>query len=321
MNIIINAVIPIFAIIFCGYLAGRFRFVSVSGAQALNDFVYYFALPALLYYSLSTTPIEQITNWPFISLNVIVAITCFFTAAVLARVLFQRKLPDISIYGMAASYGNTGFLGIPFVVAAFGQEAAVPAAIATFTFDIIIITFVVMSFEISASVRNKKSSYISLPFNIAKAVFQNPINASLLLGITASLLQLPIPGFIHVFTDTLGAAAGPTALFALGLGLLRERQDVRVEPSTKKEMGVLIGLKLLYMPLVMGILILFVFTIENELWATVAILLSALPIGALLNVFADKYRVMSDWAPIMILLSTLISILTLSGVLIVMENV
>ncbi|SET70776.1 hypothetical protein SAMN05421676_10713 [Salinibacillus kushneri] len=322
MDLIINVIIPIFTIILCGYLAGRLKLVSVVGAQALNNFVYYFALPALLFYSLSTTPIEQITNWPFISLNLVVALICFLTAVILAKKLFKKSLPDASMYGMAVSYGNTGFLGIPFVVAAFGEKAAVPAAIATFTYDIIIITLVVLSFEISSTLANKAkhTSRMSFPLNVSKAVFQNPINASLLLGILASLLQLPIPKFVQVFTDTLGAAAGPTALFALGLGLLSEEQSVKIDNTAKKEMGVIIGLKLLYMPIVMGILVLFVFSLDNELWTTVAILLSALPIGALLNVFADKYRVLSNYAPILILLSTIISIFTLSGILIVMES-
>ncbi|WP_153729428.1 AEC family transporter [Salinibacillus xinjiangensis] len=314
MQIIINAVIPIFAIILCGYLAGRFQLVSVSGAQSLNHFVYYFALPALLFFSLSTTPIEQITNWTFIRLNFVVTLICFFGAMIVVRKVFKKKSPNIALHGMAASYGNTGFLGIPFVVAAFGQEAAVPAAIATFTYDIVIITLVILIFELS-NAKGDTKKLVPLMTQIGKGIFLNPINLSLILGVVISSLQITVPNPIQVFADILGSAAGPTALFALGLGLLSRNAGTSNGFISSGEIGVIIGLKLILMPVVMGLLILYVFSLD-ELWATVALILSALPIGALVNVFAEKYGVMVDRAPKMILLSTVLSIFTLSVLLI-----
>lgn len=52
----------------------------------------------------------------------------------------------------------------------------------------------------------------------------------------------------------------------------------------------------------------------------IAVIISALPVGAVVNVFAEKYETMVQQTPIMVVLSTLLSILTLSILLIVVEE-
>ena len=62
---ILNIVLPIFAIIIIGYIAGATNVVPKSGAKSLNNFVFYIALPALLFQSTATAPLEQLMNWRF----------------------------------------------------------------------------------------------------------------------------------------------------------------------------------------------------------------------------------------------------------------
>ena len=50
---VLGAVFPVFGLVACGVLAGRFRLVHQSSSAALNQFVYAFALPAMLYAFLS----------------------------------------------------------------------------------------------------------------------------------------------------------------------------------------------------------------------------------------------------------------------------
>ena len=66
MNVVVNVAIPVFAIMLAGYLAGRFRLLGTDASSALNTFVYWFALPPVLFLSMARVPFEQIFNWPFL---------------------------------------------------------------------------------------------------------------------------------------------------------------------------------------------------------------------------------------------------------------
>lgn len=321
MIVLFQVVIPIFAIIFCGFLAGRLNLLPFSGTSSLNYFVYYFALPALLFYSLSTAPVEQLVNLNFILANLLILLSCFILTAFIFKFVFKKKFPELSMYGMITTYGNTGFLGIPLLVAAFGQEAAVPAAIVTFIYDLTIITIVVVSFEM-AKVRNKKyheQKKVQPLFGmIVKSVILNPINASLLLGIIVGVSQIPVPQPVYVFTEVLGPAAGPAALFALGLGLSGERSVLKNKHYQLSEFITLAGLKLIILPLLAILFVYFVFPLEDDLWAASVVILSALPTGAIVYVFAEKYNTLVKQVPLYTLATTVMSVITISVFLIVM---
>ncbi|MGY4688698.1 AEC family transporter [Salibacterium sp. K-3] len=304
METLVHVIIPIFAIMICGFLAGRFSLIPSSGAWVLNAYIYYFALPALLYISLAEASRKEITSFSFIGVNVMTCAAVMLLALMMFSILFKKSFTESVLYGMASSYGNTGFLGIPLAVTAFGPEAAVPAAMVSFSCDLLLVTFVVIALE--GASRHQTSILPAL----AGAVFKNPINVSLLLGSGTAFLQLPVPETIAVFTDTLGGAAGPTALFAIGLGLVQESRSGEKDRTNRKAWMAVFGLKLFVMPLTAWIFVTFFLDIQ-PLWAAVVILLSAMPTGAVVNVFAQQYRVLEKEIPAVVLASTVVSIGTL----------
>ena len=48
MSAVVDVALPVFAIMLAGYLAGRFRILGDTSSEALNAFVYWFALPPVL---------------------------------------------------------------------------------------------------------------------------------------------------------------------------------------------------------------------------------------------------------------------------------
>ncbi|SHN23633.1 AEC family transporter [Gracilibacillus kekensis] len=312
-----GVVIPLFAIILCGFLAGRFSLLSFESTTALNNFVYYFSLPALLFLSISTAPVEQLLDWNFILLNICIVSTMFVFSMFIFRFVFKKTFPELSLYGMITTYGNTGFLGIPLLITAFGQAAAIPAAIINFVYDVLIISFIIISIELVKSRKShKKNSPINLLQLIVKSIFLNPINASLILGVLVALTSIPVPQPVYVFTEILSPAAGPTALFALGLGLSGERNVLKNKNYQFSELMTLVVLKLIALPLLAIFYIYFVIQPENAMWAKSVILLSAVPTGALVYVFAEKYNTMAKQVPLYILITTVLSIFTIAFVLI-----
>ncbi|QKG83624.1 AEC family transporter [Kroppenstedtia pulmonis] len=311
MQALIDVMLPVFGIIVVGYIAGRIRLVEKASSKSLNNYVYYVALPALLFISLANAPIEELLNWGFIGSNLAGILISFALCIILARLFFGRKLPQSSIHGMAASYGTTGYMGIPLMIAAFGKGAALPAAIATLIHNIPVIALVILLFE---SMKNSERKQELLK-NISKAIFLNPLTISVLAGICFSIFRIELPVSLDIFSQLLADAAGPTALFALGVGLVGQKNFFSSTSTAKSEVLLTTFIKIFIQPLLTIIFVLYVFDLEG-LWATVAIIMSALPVGAGVYVFAQQYDSFKDETSQAIIVSMLISIPTLTGLLI-----
>ncbi|HZH60183.1 MAG TPA: AEC family transporter [Metabacillus sp.] len=312
MQIIIDIILPIFAIIFCGYIAGRIGVVSASGSKTLNSYVFYIALPALLFYAVANAPISQLTNWNFLFANLIGILSSFFLTILFMHIFLKKRSAVLSIYGMNASYGTTGYMGLPLLIAAFGNEAALPAALATLIHNVPVIATVIVTFEWVRAKENKneKGLFYFLQ-DVLKPVLFHPITLSVLLGIVFSLFNITLPKSIDIFASFLSDAAGPTALFAIGLGLTNQKELLKWSSLVNREVNFLIFMKLVFQPVVTTFLVFFVFELE-PMWALASILMSALPIGAGVFVFAQKYEKITHETSTGIVLSLLISVLTIS---------
>lgn len=321
MTIIFDAVLPVFAIMLCGYLSGVLGIVNKSGSKSLNNYVFYVALPALLFLSTATTPIKYLANWSFISINLGGILASFVIAIMISKFVYKNSLSTSSLYGMNATYGTTGYMGIPLAIAVFGQEAALPAALATLIHNIPVITFVLLTFEASRTMRNLGSSQkiLEIAWDVLKPVLKNPLTISVVAGIIVAILELKLPTSIQNFAELLADASGPTALFALGLGLVGQTSFIKELDVKKSEVVIIVVLKLLIQPLITIGLMMFVFEVD-KLWGSITVLMSALPVGAGVFVFAQKYERLEKQTSIAIVISMVISIFTVSGLLVYLSQ-
>ena len=108
----------------------------------------------------------------------------------------------------------------------------------------------------------------------------------------------------------MAASAGPAALFALGLSLVGRKLL-----GNAAEIAWLVVLKLVVHPFATWLLVTYVFTMP-PLWSRSAIILSALPAGALVFVIAQQYDVYVQRASAAIIVSTVLSVATISVLLI-----
>ena len=138
-------------------------------------------------------------------------------------------------------------------------------------------------------------------------ILRSPLVISAVLGLGASALGLPIPQALATFCDILGAAAGPCALFAIGLFMVGKSFTAGMT-----EVGWLVLLKLAVQPLVTWWLAFQVFTMD-PIWAAGALIQSALPTGALVFVLAQQYGIYIQRSTAVIMISTVVSLATLSA--------
>lgn len=321
MITILNVVLPIFAIILCGYIAGSTDIVPKAGAKTLNNYVFYVALPALLFLSTATSPIEQLMNWQFLFINLGGILASFLIALLISKLVFKNNITSSAIYGMNTSYGTTGYMGIPLVIAAFGSEAALPAALATLIHNIPVITIVLLICESAAVINNsqERKNKLNTLWMIIKPVISSPLTISVITGITIAILDINLPVSVLTFADLLAGASGSTALFAIGLGLVGQSYLIKELKSIKLEVGIIVFLKLFIQPAVTFVLIMYVFDVE-PLWAVVSLIMSALPVGAGVFIFSQKYEKLVKQTLTAILISIFISVITLSIILVFISD-
>ena len=93
--------------------------------------VYFLALPALFFVSMARVPVADILNLPFLVAYIGGLAATALIAVGVGRLLFPNRLAATGLQGLTAIFANTGYMGIPLLVTAFGPAAALPAIIAT----------------------------------------------------------------------------------------------------------------------------------------------------------------------------------------------
>src|SRR5262245_24628216 len=126
-----DLVLPVFAIIVTGWLAGWLGYISRSLADGLVHFAYNVAMPALLFVTIAQEPARNLLEWRFLLAFGGASILCFAAVFVAVRAGWGRDLASSTMHGMTAAMTNTGFVALPILHSIYGQPAVLPAAIAT----------------------------------------------------------------------------------------------------------------------------------------------------------------------------------------------
>ncbi|HEY5700602.1 MAG TPA: AEC family transporter [Gammaproteobacteria bacterium] len=312
MNALLNVTLPVFGIILCGYLAAKLKILGPQSSEALNAFVYYFALPAILFVFVARAPIERIFYWPFLAAwGGGLAIT-FGIMALVSRFYYRDRIAVLTLRSMTSVFANTGYMGIPLVMAAYGDAAALPAIMATVFLSAICISVMVALIEYDLR-RDAGATHIARDVGLALA--KNPLITPVVIGVMIPVFDLRLPTSVSFFFDLLGNAAGPCALFALGM--FAAGQSLRAGIA---ETSVITGVKLIVHPLVTWFLATRVFEMDH-LWAVVTVIMASLPTGASCFVFAQRYQIFVARTSSATLASTMFSIVTVSVLIALMDAV
>lgn len=308
MSAVVNVVLPVFAIILAGYLSGKAKLLGSASSEALNKFVYWMALPPVLFLGTARRPLAELLNGPFIGAFLGSMLLVYALGALLGWLLHREKSEILCMQGLTACFSNTGYMGIPLFLAAFGADRLAPAILATVIMSAIMVGIAVVWLEFAASHGHGLGKALR---DVGKAVGKNPLIVSTAAGVAWSVIlpHVAVPQPLVTFCELMGAAAGPCALVAIGLFLAT--RDIRAPMG---EIGWVVALKLLAHPLLCWLLIQALFPMD-PFWTASAIILAALPTGALTFVVATQYRLYIDRTSAAILVSTVVSVVTLSVLL------
>ena len=212
---------PFFALVLCGFIAARARLVPLEGIPGLNIFVMYLALPCMLFRFAAATPLVQLLD-PGTTLTYL---ACAMAMLALALASSRRAGLDWnnSAYGaLVAAFPNSGFMGVPLLVAMLGTAAAGPA-IVTLAVDMVITSSLAIALSRldAASAQNGSPGAGQAVAKALRGMATNPLPWAILLGALVSATGAQLPSVVMSPIRLLGDAASPVALFTLGCVLAR----------------------------------------------------------------------------------------------------
>ena len=305
---------PFFALVLCGYLAARRRMLPLEAIPGLNGFVLFFALPCLLYRFGASTPIAQLldvgvfTTWLLCAL-----ITVGFTVAVSLNTRIGWN--DAAFGALVAAFPNSGFMGVPLLVALLGAAAAGPV-ILTMVIDMVVTTSLCIAISrLGGADAHGAAKALK---NALKGVLANPMPWAILLGAAVSVLGWQPPKPVAQTIGLLADAASPVALFTIGAVLARSQMLAAAGhapvPLLRDYLPVAL-FKLFLHPLLVllvGVSLISLGVPMSRFALTVLVLTAALPSASNVSLLAERFGADNGRVARIILVSTAAAFVTFS---------
>ena len=309
---ILAVTFPFFALVLCGYVAARTRLLPLDAVPGLNMFVLYFALPCMLYRFGSATPAAQLFN-PVIALLWLLAAALIVAATAGWARRQGGSWPDAAMGALVAAFPNSGFMGVPLILALLGAGAVGPV-MATLLVDLVVTTSLCIGLsQWGAAGERGPAKAVG---RALQGVLRNPMPWSILLGALAGALGFALWAPLGKTVQLLADAASPVALFTIGAVLARSqmRPATTAGQAAPRDVGVLAATKLLLHPLLvwtMGTLAVRAGALDTSA-LTPLVLVAALPAASNVSLLAERFGADNGRVARVILWSTALAFFSFS---------
>jgi malonate transporter len=302
---------PFFALVLCGYIAARRALLPQAAIPGLNTFVLYFALPCMLYRFGAGTPIAQLLDFSLVAVYLVCAL-----GMVALTIVLTRKGPvgwnDAAFGALVAAFPNTGFMGVPLLVALLGAQAAGPT-ILTIVIDMLVTSSLCIALSrLDGADEHGAARAARLAL---RGVVANPMPWSIALGALASAVGFALPRPIMGTVSLLADAASPVALFTIGAVLARSQMNSSVRIPAMRYVPIVL-VKLVIHPLLVGAVGLgaIAWGLPLERFTlTVLVLVAALPSASNVSMLAERFGADNGRIARIILLSTVLAFFSFSA--------
>jgi predicted permease len=286
--------LPIFGVVAVGFGAARTKVVNAAAIDVLGAFSFRFALPALVLQLIAKQPIREFFNPVFYGAYLACGACVFLIVLVVSR----QSLTSASGRATTASVSNLGFLGLPLMLAFFGDRAAGPLAMA-------ILAEVMVLLSIGGVLMSSSASRDGIVRLILRGTVLNPIVAAIVVGAIIAATGWVLPDPLSRFLTFLGGAAGPTALFALGGALAVQS----IDRATISAAAWITIAKLVLYPAIVWLVLDRILSLD-AIWVQAGVLIAALPPAGNVYVMAKRYDADPEVVSAAIALSTIVSVLS-----------
>lgn len=295
---VLSLSLPIFAVIGLGWLAARQRLAPPVMIEAVGVFSFGFALPALMLRLMAAQPLAQSFDARFFAAYLVCCLAVLFGAMGLAALQGRSRQAAAGI-GAASAFGNVGYLGPPLLLSLLGAEGASGPLAMTILAEV---TVVLMLGDVLMA--RPEAGGAGALRRALRAIATNPVILAIGLGAALGASGTVLPEALDRFLMFLGAAAAPTALFALGgtLGRLRFRRRLLAAAA-----AISAGKLVLYPALAWAVLGPHGLGLDPMAVAA-GVLLAAMPIASNAFILAQRHGVVVEEISAAVLLSTVAAV-------------
>jgi len=294
-------ILPVFGLIGMGFLARLTGYLPESVGEGVSRYVFSFAVPCLLFRTMIDGHLPAILPWAYWATSFFGVAVAWVGAMALIMGWLGRDARTGVVAGFTAAQANTVFVGIPLILAVYGETGAAPlvALIAVHLPLMMLVAAVLM--ELAAPERR---GWRATAQQVARNIAINPIVVAIVAGSLWRALGLPAEGLARPILDGLSQTAGPCALFALGIALRRYgiAGDLRAILS-------LTSLKLIVHPGAVFLIGHYVFALP-PVWLGAAVLFACSPSGINAYLLAGHYKTGLRMSSSTIAVSTALAVLS-----------
>ena len=221
---VLEVTLPLFGLVFCGFFGQRLRLLPDGGVDALNRFVFYFALPAMLFRAIAFQPLSAYKQVSFFAAWMLSSLICYALAYAYAHHRLRKGPMAGTIMAMNVTHPNVGYMGLPLALE-LGKDYVpfMVMAVMSDLFVVVVMSIVLLEIRArraDASILHeaqRHGMYQSTPaiqgitLTVLQGLAKSPLVLSALAGLLWSVMALPIPPLLDHFSRLLGAAAAPAA--------------------------------------------------------------------------------------------------------------
>ena len=283
MLTVFEVTLPVFALVFCGFAGAWLKLLPDRAVEGINAFVFWFALPAMLFRVVALRPIVELFEPLFLLAYACAGLFIFFGTIWATKAGWidpaHRSAAQATSYAMACAHGNIGYLGLA-LVGELSHDFLPVVALAIVSDVFVLLTLGTALLELQSSSLRHEGPLVA--WAVLQGLLKSPLVMSILAGLVFSLSGWVMVPMFENFTRMLANAAGPCALFAIGAALGGQRI------ASNRVVWCLGLIKLVLHPLVAAFFLIVVFRAEHSM-AAVGIICATLPSASNTFILAQRY--------------------------------
>ncbi len=305
---VFSALLPVVLLIAIGFIAGRAGWIRAGATKDLANLVFLLLTPALLFRTMSRVDIEQLDFKPVAAY--FIAVVILFAGTLLVQGFNRRA----AVLALANTFSNTVMIGIALVGLMYGPAGLVTLLTLVSVHALVLLTSatVVLELAVARELKQGAPGTAAVPRQALATVLMalknsllHPVPLPIIAGLLFAQTGWVIPGVIDKPLEMLALAFGPLALVLVGVTLA----NTPVGPHWRPALA-LAGIKNLAHPLLVALLCRLLGV--DGLPMTVMVVAAALPIGANVFLFSQRYEVAEELVTASVVVSTALALVSLT---------
>lgn len=302
-SLVLSSLLPVILLISAGFAAARLHWVRETAVKDLTKLVFFLLMPALLFRTMGRVYVEQLDFKPvaayFLAVGVLVVGTFLLQG-------FNRRA---AVLALAVTYSNAIMIGIALVTLVFGQAGLVTLLTLIPVHSLVLLTGATVLLELAMASESASGSdrqrWLSTVLKALQNALFHPLTLPLLAGLLFAQTGWVLPPLMEMPLDLLARAFSPMALILVGvtLGFTRVGSHWRGALKLAAVKNILHPMLVYGLCLGLGV---------TGLPMAIMVVAAALPMGANVFLFSQRYGVAQELITASVAVSTVLSVLTLT---------